>query len=257
MDDEQLLKSFGCTLPPKDVKDNMTTLVFPDLHNPTFATLNLIEDTISRDKPCHSVFLGDYFDNWGDTPKDLEGVCAWLHEHVGDKDRTYLIGNHDCSYFFPSQFTRCQGWRPDKMDVVRKSLAWRISLFKFHAWAQGWLLTHAGLTAEWLVHNDRDIKEWLEEEDEAARGVLNLGDSHWLIAVSNFRGGMDMIAGPLWCDRREFHPTKGLKQIFGHTPGTLPVWINKDNVCIDTCYKNKTHHYAVIEDGVASVHELK
>ena len=70
------------------------TLVIPDIHN----DFKLAEGIIHRERPDHTVFLGDYFDDWYDTVQDAANVAKWLRESLENPDRTHLIGNHDVSY---------------------------------------------------------------------------------------------------------------------------------------------------------------
>jgi hypothetical protein len=237
----------------------MKTLVIADLHEPPDPVLEQIDATISGEAPDRVVFLGDYFDQYNDTPADAGRMAKWLKVSLADPRRTHLIGNHDASYFWAYDATFCPGFTWEKRQVIWKVLGKDLSRsrFVFHAWVDGWLLTHAGLSANWYPEGtslDRIVK-WLDAEARAARKNFADGKSHWFIEVGSKRGGRAPAGGILWCDHRELSPIPGLRQIYGHTPSHEVRWC-RDHLCLDTAMGHGPQHYAMVEDGKVTVRTL-
>lgn len=228
----------------------MKTLIFPDLHEPPAPVLAKIEAIIASEAPDRVVFLGDYFDHYNDTPSDAARTARWLKKSLADPRRTHLIGNHDASYRWPSEATFCPGFTWEKEKAIRLVLGRNAAdSFVFHTWVDGWLLTHAGLSAQWVKIDTRVVDEWLFMEDKAARKAFAAGREHWYIAVGPKRGGTARAGGILWCDHRELEPVARVRQIYGHTPADHIRRIGQDHICLDTNTGHGPQHYAVVEDG--------
>jgi len=131
---------------------NARTIVFSDLHQPEQSVLDEINRIIEINRPCNVVFLGDYFDNFGDTKEDTRRMANWLVESLKDKSRIHLIGNHDLAYFFPGTYTYCSGYSRDKNCVVLNALEKYIPEFRFYTWVDDILLTHGGLSQNMLCN---------------------------------------------------------------------------------------------------------
>jgi hypothetical protein len=249
----------------------MKTLIIADLHEPPDPVLEKIEATLASEAPDRVVFLGDYFDQYNDTPADAGRMAKWLKASLADPRRTHLIGNHDASYLWAHDATYCPGFTWEKRLEIGKVLGKDLSpsRFVFHTWVDGWLLTHAGLSAKWYSEGtslDR-IVNWLNGEARAARKSFAGGKAHWFIAIGKMRGGMAPTGGILWCDFAELHAVPGVRQIFGHTPAEC-VRVLKDHMgaplgrqhfqlCLDTNMGNGPQHYAVVEDGKVTVRMLQ
>lgn len=232
----------------------MKTLIFPDLHQPPQHVLAAIEVAIEQQRPDKSVFLGDYFDQFGDTPADAERMALWLAESFKDARRVHLIGNHDASYLWPNDTTYCPGFATEKEAVIRAVLGPDAhTRFQFHEWVDGWLLTHAGLASAW-VPEGVDVRPWLDQAAETARQAFAANREHWFIATGTMRGGRDRAGGVLWCDWRE-QRWPG-KQLFGHTPAREVRQATK-SVCLDTNIGEGPQHFAVLLDGVLTIHDLR
>ena len=231
----------------------MKTLIFPDLHEPLAPVLARIEAIIAGEAPDRVVFLGDYFDHYNDTPSDADRTARWLKKSLTDPRRTHLIGNHDASYLWPNEATFCPGFTWEKEKAIRLVLGRNAAdSFVFHIWVDGWLLTHAGLSAQWVPEGlQPDILDrWLTDEAQAARASFAADKHHWFVSVGPKRGGIDRKAGGiLWCDFRELLPIRGVRQIFGHTPADHIRRIGQDHICLDTNTGHGPQHYAIVEDG--------
>ncbi len=248
----------------------MKTLVFPDLHQPSLACIDAIERLIAHERPDQTVFLGDYFDQFHDTPADQECTARWLKESLTKPNRVHLIGNHDASYLWPSPATACPGWTLEKQNVVDSILGTGRLTDKFHFFlpVDGWLLTHAGLSDVWVerdVYYARCLKiaepteqlqrlvTWLRAEEDNARAAFEGRCSHWFAAIGELRGGASPAGGLLWADWRE--KRYGVKQLFGHTPSR---WVRRDDrsVCLDTNVRHGVENYAIISDGDLKTNDL-
>jgi hypothetical protein len=221
------------------------TLIIPDIHNNWVDA----EITITDVNPDQTVFLGDYFDSYGDMDNGVEtvvGTAYWLSDSLKRPDRIHLIGNHDLSYLSEGAL-QCGGYSPMKERAVKQHMT--VDLWKKMRWYywvdDNYLCTHAGLSKDfYLTYNDRltkplSVREFMEKESEIAWNTIYDGckDDHIFWHCSPERGGIDPYAGILWCDWKEFKPIDPIKQLFGHTAGDF-VRRQGDNFCLDTMGKN-------------------
>jgi predicted MPP superfamily phosphohydrolase len=122
----------------------MKMLVIPDIHEaPNLAE---VEDAIAAHSPDLTVFLGDYFDQWGDTPADAGRTAEWLANSLKLDKRRHLWGNHHLPYYLPGvRALSCPGWTSRKYQEAKRFMGeadWqRLTL---HHWDGDWLFTHAG-----------------------------------------------------------------------------------------------------------------
>ena len=78
--------------------------VCPDLHEAP--NLDEVEAAIWREAPSRTVFLGDYFDQFYDTPDDAARTARWHKGSLAEPNRVHLWGNHDLAYGFPNMRVR-------------------------------------------------------------------------------------------------------------------------------------------------------
>jgi Calcineurin-like phosphoesterase len=219
--------------------------------------LDRIEAIIAAERADRIVFLGDYFDQFYDTPPDAEEMAKWLVKRLTDPRRIHLIGNHDASYLWPVDSTYCPGFTWEKATVIHKILGENAKdKFVFHTWIDGWLLTHAGLSADWVTVPTDLLPKWIEKEEKAARQAFDQGTDHWFVETGFKRGGFHPSGGILWCDHDELRPISGVRQIYGHTPGSQPRWRGSDHLCLDTADERGPQHFAFVEDGAVTVRKL-
>ncbi|MEZ5303085.1 MAG: metallophosphoesterase [Verrucomicrobiales bacterium] len=212
----------------------MRTLIIPDLHHHT----DEAEDVIARIPADRVVFLGDYFDNFGDTPEVAARTARWLRDSLGKADRVHLFGNHDLPYAFPRNASLyCPGWTPEKNAAVGEVL-------RAHHWAQlrllhldgRFALCHAGLSPDLFAHPlagidpDRVAQRCAEALDHARAKIPDpaLG---WGLGMDDPRAGITWLRWWL------LPVSPPLCQIVGHTPARgLRVERGGGcfNVCLDT-----------------------
>ena len=214
----------------KEMKDMMKfdkdhdLLIVPDVHGRAFWRQPVMEGGYA-----HVVFLGDYTD-----PYPAEGISrdssvemfreivAFAEEHQ-DKV-TLLLGNHDMHYVSEVFGAEARGSRYSfwsRRPVAKLYNAHRqLFALAFEAEYDGvhCLLTHAGVTSEWLRAHETIVGaptaaniNALMESDEGVRALADVG---WT------RGGWASSGGPMWADCSEMEasePLPGIFQVFGHT----------------------------------------
>ncbi len=229
--------------------------VCPDLHEA--CNLDEVEAAIRRESPARTIFLGDYFDQFDDTPEDAARTAAWLKSSLAQSNRVHLWGNHDLAYGF-SEISEawCSGFTWEKCNAINAVLSpddW--TRLRLTHWEGDFLFSHAGWSREFSGGPSRahvsELRTHLASEEVGAWRCLKMGKAHWIFGVGCIRGGTERCGGLLWCDVREFMPIAGLNQIFGHTPGNLgTVKSGRDsfNLCLDTCSRETgARHYLIIE----------
>lgn len=220
----------------------MTTLILPDLH----LRHELADEIVANVKPDAVVCVGDYFDDFYDTVRENKEMAEWVKDKLRRPEWTLLIGNHDFHYRWKILPVRSCGFECPKDEAINSVLS-NVDWFgmRFYCWVGDWLVTHAGLSFRHKeVKKVKDFKKFMPEAETEALISAAKGENSWFYGVGRARDGNHETGGITWCDfREEFTPVPGLKQVFGHTPLSEPLF--KDNsVCIDT----HTRHYAV-HDG--------
>ena len=251
----------------------MRNLIIPDIHLHYKSTLALLE---KEEKKCDKViFLGDYFDDFGDNVDETSIMAQLLKDKFIYNDKyVCLLGNHDLAYMCRSRWTCCSGFSWEKSQVISKILSaadWQ--QFKDFVYIDGWLLSHAGFSPKVYTFLDDGFNELT---------LTNLIKSHREMALNNgisvlygagfARGGSQPCGGHVWQDfNHELIPLKNVKQIVGHTPHLEPqvkFFGNSSKVCNQTFYRFngwKTHpeivvdldckgrYYGILEDGTLHI----
>ena len=184
-----------------NISSHPSTLVIGDIHHRTDFADKAIKRYSSRGQ--RTVFLGDYFDAFGDGTREMRATCQWLRRSLKDPNRTHLLGNHDLAYLMPLHHQAwCPGWTSKKQQVFDEEMAGiGISSFRIACQVGPWLLSHAGVDGEHLDElGSIGVVEQLERE--LARACS--GSRSWLFDRSPERGGLDRAGAVLWADWREF-----------------------------------------------------
>ena len=267
----------------------MKFLILPDLHN----RQEKAEKIIATVKPDKTIFLGDYFDDFGDDPHSICDTADWFHHSVNQPDRIHICGNHDLHYWFKdSKFHRCSVYEQFKSvainDFVKKE-DWEKLIF-FYNLDNQWLLTHAGFHPSWInpmSYNRKEhlyssigaISRRLEAESKEAKKLFYKDKIHWFAMPGFARDDHSPYYGGIcWCDyNEEFSPIIGVHQIFGHTPNKKLHWETIDggirkplplekvvnptltaensyNICLDS-KEPGSRYYAVYEDKQLTIHD--
>ena len=203
----------------------MPVLIIPDIHERLDKLATALHGRVQ--KADRVVFLGDYFDAFG--PVDLgrvAQVCAFINGSIDgltpmitDSETRhvpvdFLLGNHDCHYFFRHMGFRCSGFDHQKWEVINANVPQGIiDKFKVFTKVGPYLLSHAGLHEATLGFDAPLV------EAAALRTAREGGwDPFW--GAGQARGGRQRIGGPTWLDwNYEFEHIDGMPQIVGHTNG--------------------------------------
>ena len=206
----------------------MKTLVIGDIHN----RWQWIERAIEEIKPDKTVFLGDYLDNWNDTPSIAKETAQWLKHSLTFKNRVHLWGNHDMPYAFPmNTYLTCPGFDTDKSRAINSVMRENGDLWKQLKLAhhdQGWWLSHGGLSTQtfpYLLDEEMDTEEYVYERCESALRCAEGNLADYVTQHSPARGypSNGVVGGVTWLDWNvEFVPIYGINQIVGHTIVNTP-----------------------------------
>jgi len=238
------------------------------------------------------IYLGDVFDQYGDTPEIAASTARWFKEKLADPRNVMLLGNHDQALrWCTNGFAFCSNFTEAKSHAVRKILTQADfeRLLPFHV-DQDILFTHAGLDEYWLswaaAHGYAmpdaatlsDIVSWLTEIWPAVQDRYDSGSCHPLLEAGQDRGGVQRVGGFTWADFSSHHVIEKTRQICGHSihshdKGPLMRFKGaaggksspvakyvKDGVKPEwmergwsLCLDTDLHHYGVLEQGKLTI----
>jgi hypothetical protein len=202
-------------------------LIIPDVHT-RCAQADAI---VSWEKCDRVIWLGDTWDQWGDSPEIAAATARWFKEKLADPRNVMLLGNHDQALrWCGNGFAFCSGFTEAKSHAVRKILTQADfeKLLPFYV-EQDILFTHAGLDEYWLswaaAHGYAmpdaatlsDIMSWLTEIWPAVQEKYDEGSCHPLLEAGQDRGGVQRVGGFTWADFSNHRVIRGIRQICGHT----------------------------------------
>lgn len=214
-------------------------LVIPDVHLRIKQLKNILGEWGGRGRV---IFLGDFFDDFGDSTERNAEMARFLKEEVlGRDDYTVLMGNHDLHYHpkCPREL-RCSGFSEEKLKAIGEVLS--LDDFLKFRWATtegGFLLTHAGLHPRLLPPfaeiDSGKISAWVNDSCDKALDLMDASEP--LLRAGYIRFGSQPVGGVVWMDMREYEHIPNLRQIFGHTP--LQTYSkdgpdDESSFCIDT-----------------------
>lgn len=221
-------------------------LVIPDIHHKT----NSVDAIRAQHPGLPAIFLGDYFDDFNDTPEDMRATCHWLRSAFDNPEDVFLLGNHCFAYLAAELGVRwgfCSGWTAAKQQVFHQFFPGEMFLKRCRPIVSydGWLISHAGVSNKLYrtFARRRSLEEILTWAEDAVR-ALTAGIAHPAFLAGIDRGGSQKTGGILWCDWEQFRPIPGIRQIVGHTPAAN-VRSRQGNFCLDTHLR----HYALLQQG--------
>ena len=201
----------------------MQTIVVGDLHG----QLNIAKKAMEQDMPV--IFIGDYLDSFTVPVGTQVELLRYVLDAVADGQATALMGNHEMSYLHT--FMECSGY---KASTYAHVMHMDLSPLKPYIFAEGFLLSHAGVSQRLLDHHDITLDDYLEE------GLFN--------QIGRVRGGSAHVGGLYWCDwRDEFQPIDDVPQIVGHTRGDH-IREKGGSYCIDVL-EDGAVQFGCIDDG--------
>lgn len=199
------------------------TIVVGDVHG----KLHVVEAILKLNSP--TVFVGDILDAYEHTTGEQVQCLELIIDAMLDTNRDVhcTMGNHDLQYLDPSM--RCSGFHSQTQyalmsDFHGKTLMRHISdMFSPYIYAEGFLISHAGVSNKLLKYLDITIDEYLCDGQ-----FKDIGYS---------RGGHSPVGGLYWCDwYDEFEYVPGVPQIVGHSRprgGDDDIRCKGNSYCID------------------------
>lgn len=172
----------------------MRILIIPDVHN-RWEKVEKIIKLVSADQV---IFLGDYFDDFGDDPHIISKTANWFKHSVHQPNRIHLCGNHDIQYWQKDNpRVRCSGYDQYKSiainDIV-ESRDWEKLKF-FHVLDNRWLLSHAGVHPAWLNPGKFEACDFPQYSLSCLEKRLKTDSEACLIALGRFQHHWFTISG--------------------------------------------------------------
>jgi hypothetical protein len=214
-------------------------IVIGDIHN---HTVEAEEIASLYDKTHKVIFIGDYFDDFGDTAYDAINTAKWLKNSLAKPNRIHLMGNHDINYSYLNfvkdssgnlqNLYNCSGYDPNKDFAINSIMSeedW--DKIKFAHFENGFWFAHGGFHRHWFEHPIKGIhNEYIMEKINNAESDYKSRTWTEIIgAVGRCRGGSQRVGGLLWLDDyRESEVIPNFKQVCGHTPTMNKISINYD-----------------------------
>ena len=234
----------------------MKILVFPDIHQKTDLARKIFEKLSPQvDKV---VFLGDFFDSYGDTVYQAAMIAEFVKDIIHNPKVVCLFGNHDISYRFNNGTSYCPGYSQQKSFAIRDRLSeaeW--GRFKYFHQEDGVVYSHAGFCNKVLIKHDilwnnRNLQNVADETDASYRH----NEPSFYTAVDYQRGGNSDFGGVLWCDWKYLSLNPAFSQVVGHTPQFYPKvrrLVKGTKIFEDVCLRHDKEHATKIfnfKDGV-------
>lgn len=230
----------------------MKILVIPDIHHKIEVAQRIID--ARKDEVDLILHLGDYHDNFGDTPEHARKTGEWMQQRL-DAGDVLLLGNHDLPYLYPHPFHKCSGYTDSKFIEFHK--IWKPAntvRINFWVYEDDVLYSHAGFGESWYQALQPQQSGSQEQFYEA------LCKGHWthkaLTSADPHRGGNSIFPGFIWRDwgwggiQRDW--PRNVKQIVGHSPSHSPRKYGSKVWCLDT----HLQHYAIVTDGRPKVYKV-
>ena len=95
------------------------------------------------------IFLGDYFDDWNETPQTVKASAEFVSEYIHDDKFKFLIGNHDLHYIINHRSWIASTWTEEKFNTINEIIdedMWSKFLWTYHK--DNWLFSHAGINSK-------------------------------------------------------------------------------------------------------------
>ena len=220
------------------------------------------------------VFVGDHYDDFGDSAVEAEQTARWLKDSLSKPNRIHLMGNHDLNYHYKNirlgsnlgdQIYNCSGYTPQKDDAINRIMSnedW--DKIKFAHKENGFWFSHAGFHPFWFASppygmDDEVINIKLKKIQKA---INDREFSNELAAAGKCRGGIHRVGGAVWRDHLQesytgsyWNDQSGIKQVSGHTPMRKGIDIEETRnggLCIDIdCGLSQV--LEILEDGTYNI----
>jgi len=230
-------------------------IVVGDLHG----DIDIYHEIKDKFKDHDIILVGDYVDSFNKTRKQqlllIEEILndvrrsSYTDKITGDcRKFIALKGNHELGYLMPERMG-CSGNASSFAAQLMCHFSDMHQLLKPYELIveHKILITHAGLTKRLIPYDSNTLDDmnmltmWLDQE------IRNL-DFGMVYNIGASRGGANNVGGIFWCDYCwDFDSIEGLRQIFGHTPGS-EFRKRDENYCID-CLQSKHMIMQITENG--------
>jgi hypothetical protein len=197
-----------------------STLVIGDVHQNVAAVLKAVQNWKGR-----IIFVGDYFDDFDDSPMEAYLTAEWLKDSLKHENRIHLCGNHDFHYMCNKFDYVCSGFSEAKYNEINRIMTredW--NKIKFFFDENDFWFSHAGVTRYWFEHpikgiNAEIIKEKINKAQQHILVPKSVKDTETdcLWASDYQRGGTHKFGGILWSHYSNCEFYEGITQVFGHT----------------------------------------
>ncbi len=195
----------------------MKTIIIGDIHNHTEGIL----EYLSTQKYDEVVWLGDFFDNFFDTPEIAGETARFVKKLLEDPRNKLCFGNHDMPYAFPfNKFLACPGFTNEKCSAVRQILDQNdFNQFKLFYFTNDFYLSHAGINAHLFSDPLKGVTpSGITEKCNEALLMAAGGQKTLYLEAGRDRGGREKHGGITWMDWHSLKPIDGINQVVGHTP---------------------------------------
>ena len=163
----------------------MRICVIPDLHNRVHVADEIIAQ--ENDNVDEFLFLGDYFDDYEDTPENVRNTGLFINEYINNDRFKFLIGNHDVQYIIDHPAFACKGsWEREKHDAINEVVT--VDAWEKMLWTHidnKWLFSHAGIVWEGPFDQEKhdgnlnfEIQNVIEGDLPFSR-ILGYGGEYW------------------------------------------------------------------------------
>jgi hypothetical protein len=166
--------------------------------------------------------MGDYFDQFGDTPEINSSTAHWLKTTMNEHPEwVYLTGNHDVVYN-PNFSCMCSGFSSQKKIAINQEMSledW--NKLKYFHFENGHWFSHAGLSKYWFQHpmHESINEESVQRTVDHAVVKIKAGDENNAVwAAGSSRGGTSVVGSLTWLDWRDMELISDMRQVVGHTP---------------------------------------
>jgi hypothetical protein len=211
------------------------TIIFSDLH---LRHAHVDEVLVWEGHYDKVICLGDYFDQFNDTPEQSAGAACWLKRMLADPRNVMLLGNHDMQYVWPNHPSWSWGHTPEKAAAIHAVLTDKdvAKLRPYHV-DQGILFSHAGFderlpqvlashgcSAPTCPLTLATITAYIDMVWDSVSMLYSMGRTHPLLEPGSSRGGIQRVGGITWEDLNSHQPVAGVGQICGHSIQESPLF---------------------------------
>ncbi|MDG4977306.1 metallophosphoesterase [Lactococcus lactis] len=238
-------------------------LTVGDIHMKADLVLPIIDSALRHHEVDKIIFMGDYFDEWGQNnyEETIDLLSKWIKEKRKNYEVVCLIGNHDAPYLAESP--RHYSSKDPQISNIISSALFHDFQAQFSYEADGWLFCHGGEVDE--IKLDSCYLQPLPDTQESRR--LAFQEDRM---IGRARGGTSYVGSLIWCDYdaellvygNSIYP----KQVVAHSPQKTisaivphPERSEEQFICVDTFSLTPKHQTVgdgsllLLKDGVPGV----